>query len=72
MDRYDVREELGNGTFGTVFRAWNKISRKEVRRRVLLEAISKLDHFNTFFHCSFSNIPSEALCLCHWRNNPSG
>lgn len=31
MDRYDVREELGDGTFGTVFRAYNIDSREEVR-----------------------------------------
>lgn len=31
MDRYELREELGDGTFGTVFRAVHKTRRDEVR-----------------------------------------
>jgi hypothetical protein len=31
MNRYDVREELGDGTFGTVFRAINRDTHEEVR-----------------------------------------
>jgi serine/threonine protein kinase len=30
MDRYDVREELGDGSFGVVFRAIHKTSGEEV------------------------------------------
>lgn len=30
MERYDVREELGDGTFGTVFRAVNRKTHEEV------------------------------------------
>lgn len=30
MNRYDVREELGDGTFGTVYRAYNIETREEV------------------------------------------
>lgn len=32
MDRYDVRQELGEGTFGTVFLAIHKTTNQEVRK----------------------------------------
>lgn len=32
MDRYDVKEQIGEGTFGTVFRAIHKQSGEQVRQ----------------------------------------
>ena len=38
MNRYDLREELGDGTFGTVFRALNRNTHEEVRSASCLHA----------------------------------
>lgn len=34
LDRYEVRQELGNGSFGTVYRAWDRVLEREVALKV--------------------------------------
>ena len=65
MNRYLVQEQLGDGTFGTVFRAIRRVDNNEVSQMLPSESIFSIGCVHMQLSCVYFTLSMHGKCL--WR-----
>ena len=60
IGRYEVKEELGRGGFGSVYRAWDPVMRRNVAIKVLCAAADR-NMIERFRNEAATNIPHKSI-----------